>query len=383
MGQPMSIESDVKTSIKFVNKTAGTVRIVWLDYDGKRVPYGTIKPGGSLNQSTYERSPWIVLDSAGTCIGYVVAVTPARVYTIESPQQGAQPGSAEGAQATDQGAVNVTVGGPGVVEGGGIECGGSRNHCSLSNLKSQEPVTLHAVPGPGARFVGWFAGGCTPKPNSGYCKPVSECAAARSPTCTVRPSSGNNGNAQVSATFATTSPPAGNQPFRLSVKRPFGRGYPILQSFSAPADLKKSCGFSPGGIFSPCGGSLASGTAVTIDAGPDVLQSWQGSCVGTASVCRLVVDGPTEVIFVANPNFSQGEGFAVTVSVVGGGKVTGPGIDCSSKCTFNNLEVLDLTATPGQKFLGWIGNPCARFRNKTRCFVSLTDKAKVTAKFSS
>ena len=77
-------------------------------------------------------------------------------------------------------------------------------------------------------------------------------------------------------------------------------------------------------------------------------------------------------------------GFAVTVSVVGGGRVTGSGIDCRSKCTINNLEVLELTAThdAGHQFLGWSGTPCARFRNKAQCQVALTDKAKVTATFS-
>ena len=81
---------------------------------------------------------------------------------------------------------------------------------------------------------------------------------------------------------------------------------------------------------------------------------------------------------------SQGTGFAVTVSVVGGGKVTGSGIDCRSKCTINNLEVLELTATrdAGHRFLGWSGNPCARFRDKPQCQVALTDKGKVTATFT-
>ena len=112
-----------------------------------------------------------------------------------------------------------------------------------------------------------------------------------------------------------------------------------------PAVLAKSCNFSESQVPPSCGDSVASGTDVTLVAAPDFLRSWQGSCVGTADVCRLIVDGPTEAIYVADPNMSQGTGFAVTVSVVGGGKVTGSGIDCSSKCTINNLEVLELTAT--------------------------------------
>ena len=364
--QAKSLKGDVATTIKFVNKTYDSVRLVWLNQVGERVPYATLEPGESLNQRTYDTNAWIVLDRAGTCIGYVVA--PSRVYTIEGPA-----------------AVNVTVGGPGVVEGGGIECGGSRDHCSLSDQKWREPVTLHAVPGPGARFVGWSAGGCVVVPNSNACRLVFQCAAAASPSCTVTPTSANSGDAQVTATFALTSLPAGKQPFRLTLRKPLGRGYPGVMESIKPAVLAKACNFSQKQVSpSGCGASVASGTAVTLSAAPDFLRSWQGSCVGTADVCRLIVDGPTEAIYVVDPNMSQGTGFAVTVSVVGGGKVTGSGIDCRSKCTINNLEVLELTAThdAGHQFLGWSGTPCARFRNKAQCQVALTDKAKVTATFS-
>jgi len=383
MGQPKSLDNDVKASIKFVNKTTGNVRTVWLDYTGKRVPEDTLKPGQSQAYDTYERTAWIVLDSAGTCIGYVVVDTTSKVYTLEPGQQAAQPGS--GTAGRNNGHVNVTVGGPGVVEGGGIECGGSRSNCSLSKQAWQKPVTLHAVPDSGAVFVGWSAGGCVHVVNGSGCRLDTECAAVHSTTCTATPASGNNGTAQVSATFAVANPPTGKQPFRLTLRRPLGRGYPGVMESVKPAVLTKACNFSQKQVSpSGCGASVASGTDVTLVAAPDFLRSWQGSCVGTADACRVIVDGPTEAVYVANPNMSQGTGFAVTVSVVGGGKVTGSGIDCRSKCTINNLEVLELTAThdAGHAFLGWSGTPCVRFRNKAQCQVALTDKAKVTATFS-
>jgi hypothetical protein len=399
IGQPKSLDDNVKASITFVNKTTGDVRVVWLDYTGKRVPYATVKPGESLDQSTFEANAWIVLDSAGTCIGYVVAGNPSQVYTVEPTQQAAQAGSTEGAQAAGQ--VNVTVGGPGTVEGSGITCGGSQDVCSLYNLTLGKPVTLHAVPAPGAVFVGWSPGTCDQ--TSSNCTPVFECAAVHSPTCTVTPTFVRRldwGTAEVSATFKLSSPPTGNQSFGLSVRFLYaGGGYPTLARWSAPAALVKACigkgaigpiGSPAGSVHVDCHISVPSGTAVSLYSAPGVVQLWQGACVGTADACQLIVDGPTEVDYVPNPNVSQGEGFAVTVKVTPGGTVTGPGIACTGPnvagCKNSNMEALNLTATaaPGYHFAGWSG-ACSRFRTSAKCTVGSISKAqsgRVTATFA-
>jgi hypothetical protein len=78
--QPKSLEGKVTTSIRFVNKTPGAVRIFWLDYTGKRVFYKELAAGASYVQPTWKTHPWVVLNATGACIGYVIA--PKAEYVI-------------------------------------------------------------------------------------------------------------------------------------------------------------------------------------------------------------------------------------------------------------------------------------------------------------
>lgn len=55
--------------IQFSNETHSTRRVYWLDYSGKRIFYQTMPPGTSYTQDTYLTHPWLVTDSAGTCVG--------------------------------------------------------------------------------------------------------------------------------------------------------------------------------------------------------------------------------------------------------------------------------------------------------------------------
>ena len=87
--QPHSLSASVKTKILFVNKTAGTVKVYWLDYTGKRVYYWTLTPGKSYTQRTFDTNPWVVLTSSGACIGYVIA--PKSQYVITGTATAAPP----------------------------------------------------------------------------------------------------------------------------------------------------------------------------------------------------------------------------------------------------------------------------------------------------
>ncbi len=67
------ISASVAANIEFVNQTTGTVKVYWLDYSGKRVYYDSLAPGASYIQPTFRSNAWLVLNSSGSCIGYVVA----------------------------------------------------------------------------------------------------------------------------------------------------------------------------------------------------------------------------------------------------------------------------------------------------------------------
>jgi von Hippel-Lindau disease tumor supressor len=52
----------VSTSIKFVNKSQQVIKVYWLDYKGRRVLYGTPKPGEALPIQTFLTHPWVITD---------------------------------------------------------------------------------------------------------------------------------------------------------------------------------------------------------------------------------------------------------------------------------------------------------------------------------
>ena len=57
-----SVSGDVETSIKFANKSGKTVKVYWLDYEGDRKLYQTLKDGDSYDQQTYLTHPWVITD---------------------------------------------------------------------------------------------------------------------------------------------------------------------------------------------------------------------------------------------------------------------------------------------------------------------------------
>jgi von Hippel-Lindau disease tumor supressor len=53
----------VQTSMKFVNRSTNVIKIYWLNYKGKRILYGTLKPSEELQLTTYLTHPWLITDS--------------------------------------------------------------------------------------------------------------------------------------------------------------------------------------------------------------------------------------------------------------------------------------------------------------------------------
>jgi hypothetical protein len=87
--QTKSLQGTVRTDIRFVNKSAGAVKIYWLDYSGKRVFYKTLAAGAAYVQQTWVTHPWVAINAAGACIGYVIA--PKAEYVITDGGGGGGP----------------------------------------------------------------------------------------------------------------------------------------------------------------------------------------------------------------------------------------------------------------------------------------------------
>jgi hypothetical protein len=58
-----STNGEVETSIKFVNKSGRPVKVYWLDYEGQRKLYETVKDGDAHTiDKTYLTHPWLITD---------------------------------------------------------------------------------------------------------------------------------------------------------------------------------------------------------------------------------------------------------------------------------------------------------------------------------
>lgn len=80
-----SLESRMPTKVTFENKTGKSVRIFWLDYQGKEVLYRELAPGARYVQPTYETHPWRVRDRAtGAELKTIVAGSSPQIVVAEA-----------------------------------------------------------------------------------------------------------------------------------------------------------------------------------------------------------------------------------------------------------------------------------------------------------
>ena len=68
-----SADGKKATTVTFRNNSSRTVRTYWLDYQGKRVAYERIRPGGEHKQDTYVTHPWVITaDGSNDCVAIFI-----------------------------------------------------------------------------------------------------------------------------------------------------------------------------------------------------------------------------------------------------------------------------------------------------------------------
>ena len=75
--QPRSIQSELFSYIRFINRTQQTVDLFWMNYAGERVKYITLLPGGQFSVETFATHPWIFRDAIS---GYPLRVEGQEVF---------------------------------------------------------------------------------------------------------------------------------------------------------------------------------------------------------------------------------------------------------------------------------------------------------------
>jgi cytolysin (calcineurin-like family phosphatase) len=68
-----SERSDTPTVIHFFNRTGGELKLFWIDFEGRRSPYGTIKTAEPYHRPTYATHAWVVTDAVERPLGLFVA----------------------------------------------------------------------------------------------------------------------------------------------------------------------------------------------------------------------------------------------------------------------------------------------------------------------
>jgi eukaryotic-like serine/threonine-protein kinase len=64
-----SVASTAEVPFRFVNNSAATVDIIWLNFAGSRVLYAVLSPGTSYRVNTYVGHDWLIAGSGGGCLG--------------------------------------------------------------------------------------------------------------------------------------------------------------------------------------------------------------------------------------------------------------------------------------------------------------------------
>lgn len=66
-----SVNSRKHVNVEFKNNFSGTVEVVWQDYEGDQIPYGSLAPGAVKKMTTYVSHPWsFIFAKTGNCVGY-------------------------------------------------------------------------------------------------------------------------------------------------------------------------------------------------------------------------------------------------------------------------------------------------------------------------
>lgn len=77
-----SQNSDVATSITFVNGASTMRAILWLGFDGQPKDYASLQVGEQVTLQTYLTHPWMVATGPGDCLEIVMPVAGGSVVTL-------------------------------------------------------------------------------------------------------------------------------------------------------------------------------------------------------------------------------------------------------------------------------------------------------------
>ena len=82
-----SLHSAAEAQIHFENRSGQTVRVYWLDYDGERKLYQTLRNGECYDQPTYLTHPWLIACENGDVWEVYLPTEQPRTIVITAPKK--------------------------------------------------------------------------------------------------------------------------------------------------------------------------------------------------------------------------------------------------------------------------------------------------------
>jgi dipeptidyl aminopeptidase/acylaminoacyl peptidase len=96
MGQPRaSRQTGAETEITFVNRTGADVEIFWMDTEGEKRRYATVKAGGEWAQHTFAGHVWLAADKAGKALGVFEASVERSTAVVDGQSAATRPTGGE------------------------------------------------------------------------------------------------------------------------------------------------------------------------------------------------------------------------------------------------------------------------------------------------
>jgi hypothetical protein len=59
---------EIASEIEIVNETSAAIQVHWINHNGAKEHYATLKPGESSAFETYRTHPWMITSDSGKCI---------------------------------------------------------------------------------------------------------------------------------------------------------------------------------------------------------------------------------------------------------------------------------------------------------------------------
>jgi hypothetical protein len=86
-----SLNADQVVRVQFTNATNGRINIYWLNYDGHRILFNTLRKGENHSFQTYVTHPWVITTTHDACLMlYLPSSDPNQFVTISKPPGGPQ-----------------------------------------------------------------------------------------------------------------------------------------------------------------------------------------------------------------------------------------------------------------------------------------------------